>query len=70
MKNTKKNFGAETVEQFKVMERINEHFEENALELELVDRYSIKVTDDTGASLIFYYDPETQAVYTREDGEQ
>lgn len=69
MKNTKKNFGAETVEQFEVMERINEHFE-NALELELVDRYSIKVTDHTGASLIFYYDPETQAVYTREDGEQ
>lgn len=70
MKNTQKNFGAETVEQFKVMQYINEHFAENALELELIDRYTIKGTDSTGASLIFYYDTETQAVYTREVGEQ
>lgn len=70
MKNTKKNFGAETVEQFKVMQYINDYFAENALELELVDRYTIKGTDHTGASLIFYYDPETQTIETREGGEQ
>lgn len=69
MRNTRKNFGAETVEQFKVMNSINEHFNENALELELIDRYTIRATDDTGASLIFYYDPEAKAVYTREDGD-
>ena len=65
MKNTKKNFGAETVEQFKVMQYINEHFEENALELELVDRFTIRATDHTGASLIFYYDAESDGVKTR-----
>lgn len=70
MKNTLKNFGAETVEQFKVMQFIGEQFAPDALELELIDRYTIKATDSTGASLIFYYDPEAQAVYTREDGEQ
>lgn len=65
MKNTKKNFGAETVEQFKVMQYINEHFEENALELELIDRYTIRATDHTGASLIFYWDTESDGVKTR-----
>lgn len=65
MKNTQKNFGAETVEQFKVMQYIGEHFAENALELELIDRYTIKGTDHTGASLIFYYDPETSTIQTR-----
>lgn len=67
MKNTKKNFGAETVEQFKVMQYINEYFEENALELEPIDRYTIKGTDSTGASLIFYYDPETSTIQTRSE---
>lgn len=67
MKNTKKNFGAETVEQFKVMQYINEHFAENALELKLIDRYTIKGTDHTGASLIFYYDPETSTIQTRSE---
>ena len=67
MKNTQKNFGAETVEQFKVMQYINSYFAENALELELVDRYTIKGTDHTGASLIFYYDPETSTTQTRSE---
>ena len=67
MKNTQKNFGAETVEQFKVMQYINEHFAENALELELIDRYTIRATDHTGASLIFYYDPETSTIQTRSE---
>lgn len=67
MKNTKKNFGAETVEQFKVMQYINEYFEENALELEPIDRYTIKGTDSTGASLIFYYDTETGTIQTRSE---
>ena len=67
MKNTKKNFGAETVEQFKVMQYINEYFAENALELEPIDRYTIKGTDHTGASLIFYYDPETSTIQTKSE---
>lgn len=67
MKNTKKNFGAETVEQFKVMQFIGEQFAPGALELELIDRYTIKGTDHTGASLIFYYDPETGTIQTRSE---
>ena len=62
MKNTQKNFGAETVEQFKVMQYIGEHFAENALELELVDRFTIRATDDTGAAITFYWDPDAGEV--------
>lgn len=57
MRNNPKNTGAETVEQFKVMQYIGERFAPDALELELVDRFTIRATDNTGASLIFYWDP-------------
>ena len=62
MKNTQKNFGAETVEQFKVMQFIGEQFAPDALELELIDRFTIRATDHTGASLIFYWDPDAGEV--------
>lgn len=62
MKNTQKNFGAETVEQFKVMQFIGEQFAPDALELELVDRFTIRATDHTGAAITFYWDPEAGEV--------
>lgn len=62
MKNTQKNFGAETVEQFKVMQFIGEQFAPDALELELIDRFTIRATDNTGASLTFYWDPDAGEV--------
>ncbi|WP_287164758.1 hypothetical protein [Clostridium sp.] len=40
-----------TVEQFKVLQFLKEQFE-----LELLDRYSIKVTDSTGDKMIFKWD--------------
>lgn len=62
MRNNPKNTGAETVEQFKVMQYIGEQFAPDALELELVDRFTIRATDNTGASLIFYWDPDAGEV--------
>lgn len=47
------------------MQFIGEQFAPGALELELIDRYTIKATDDTGASLIFYWDTESDGVKTR-----
>lgn len=70
MKNTRQIFGAETVQQFQIMQYINTYFEEGALELELIDRYTIRGTDASGASLIFYYNQKTQAIDTREDDHQ
>lgn len=62
MRNNPKNIGAETVEQFKVMQYIGEQFAPDALELELVDRFTIRATDNTGASLTFYWDPDAGEV--------
>ena len=45
-----------TVEQFKVMKFLEENLEIELFELELIDRYSIKVKDQTGESMIFKYE--------------
>ena len=45
-----------TVEQFKVLQFLKENFEIELFELELLDRYSIKVTDSTGDKMIFKYE--------------
>ena len=44
-----------TVEQFKVLQFLKENFEIELFKLELLDRYSIQVTDSTG-SMIFKWD--------------
>lgn len=62
MRNDPKSTGAETVEQFKVMQFIGEQFAPDALELELVDRFTIRATDDTGATITFYWDPDAGEV--------
>lgn len=45
-----------TIEQFKVLEFLKSNFEMDCIELELLDRYSIKVTDKTGDILTFRYE--------------
>lgn len=45
-----------TVEQFKVLEFIKAHFIMEEVSLELIDRYTIKLTDKTGESMNFKYD--------------
>lgn len=62
MRNDPKNTGAETVEQFKVMQFIGEQFAPDALELELIDRFTIRTTDNTGAAITFYWDPDAGEV--------
>ncbi|MCD3194211.1 hypothetical protein G8S49_01295 [Clostridium botulinum C] len=44
-----------TVEQFKVLEFLKENFELNLFKVELLDRYSIKITDSESESMIFKY---------------
>lgn len=43
----------DTIEQFKVLEFLKSNFEMDYIELELLDRCSIKVTDPTGDTLVF-----------------
>ena len=57
MHNDPKITDAQTVEQHKIMQYISRHFDAGALELELIDRYTIKATDNTGATITFYWDP-------------
>lgn len=45
-----------TVEQFKVLQFLKKNFEIELFGLELLDRYSIKVTDQTGECMIFKWD--------------
>ncbi|SQB33965.1 hypothetical protein [Clostridium cochlearium] len=45
-----------TVEQFKVLQFLKENFEIELFKLELLDRYSIQVTDSTGESMVFKYE--------------
>ena len=45
-----------TVEQFMVLEFIKSNFIMEEVSLELIDRYTIKLTDKTGESLNFKYD--------------
>lgn len=45
-----------TVEQFKVLEYIKAHFIMEEVTLELIDRYTIEVTDKVGETIKFRYD--------------
>ncbi|MDU1442080.1 MAG: hypothetical protein E6916_01035 [Clostridium cochlearium] len=42
-----------TVEQFKVLQFLEENLEIELFKLELLDRYSIQVTDSVGNKMIF-----------------
>lgn len=44
-----------TVEQFKVLEYIKANFIMEEVNLKLIDRYTIELTDKTGESIYFKY---------------
>lgn len=44
-----------TIEQFKIMQFLNAHLEISLMQIELVDRSTVRVTDSTGESLTFKY---------------
>ena len=47
---------AETIEQYHVLEFIKNNFMMEAVTLELIDRYSIRLTDSKGEQMIFKYE--------------
>ena len=44
-----------TIEQFRIMQFLNAHLELNLMQIELVDRSTVRVTDSTGQRLTFKY---------------
>ena len=64
MKNTDVIKGTQTIEQYKIMQFINQNFQPEALEIELIDGQTVKGTDRTGASVIFRWNEEKKTVET------
>ena len=52
----------DTVEQFHIMQHIHDNFNLDAVEVELVDRNRVRVTDATGDTAEFTYNKATKAV--------
>lgn len=46
---------AKTIEQYKILEYIKEHFYIETIDIKLTDDITVKVTDKEGASLEFYF---------------
>ena len=44
-----------TVEQYKILKYIKDNFEMNYITLELIDRYTIRITDRNNDSMDFIY---------------
>ena len=51
-----------TIEQFHIMRHIQENFHVEAIEIELLDRNKVKVTDSAGDSAEFTYNEESGKV--------
>lgn len=64
MKNTDVIKGTQTIAQYKIMQFINQNFQPEALEIELIDGQTVKRTDRTGASVIFRWNEEKKTVET------
>lgn len=47
-----------TIEQYKIIQFIREHFEIDFIDIEIVNRYSLKVIDHVGDSIVFTYDKD------------
>lgn len=45
-----------TIEQFKIMEYLNTKLELNRMEINLIDRNTVRVTDSVGEMLTFKYE--------------
>lgn len=48
-------FKAETIEQFKILKYIDELFDADCITIELIDRYTVQVTDVDGESISYTY---------------
>lgn len=55
-------FKVETVEQFKVLQFIKENFDLQYVELQLLDKFSIKVSDYYNDEMIFKFNVKTGKV--------
>lgn len=55
-------FKVETVEQFKVLQFIKENFDLQFIELQLLDKFSIKVSDYYNDEMIFKFNVKTGKV--------
>ena len=64
MKNTDVIKGTQTIAQYKIMQFVNQNFQPEALEIELIDGQTVKGTDRTGASMIFRWNEEKKTVET------
>ena len=51
-----------TIEQFHIMQHIHDNFNLDSIEVELVDRNRVRVTDAAGDTAEFTYNKETKAV--------
>ncbi|KEI11772.1 hypothetical protein [Clostridium novyi] len=59
-----------TVEQFKVLQYLKENFELNLFKVELLDRYSIKITDIKNESMIFRFEDNAVVIASEESVEK
>lgn len=64
MKNTDVIKGTQTIAQYKIMQFINQNFQPEALEIELMDKNTIRGTDRAGESMIFRWNEEKKIVET------
>ncbi|MFR7592392.1 MAG: hypothetical protein ACLUVC_13175 [Longibaculum sp.] len=61
-------FKVDTIEQFKVLQFIKENFDMKFIELELLDKFSIKVSDYYCDELIFKFNPKNGEIeYTNDE---
>lgn len=56
------DFRIETIGQYRVLSHIKKHFEDNKLELYIVDANTIKAIDRKGEALLFSYDHKDRQV--------
>lgn len=56
----------ETVQQFYVLQYLEENFFIDELKLTLIDRYTIRVKDSNGDEMDFYWDIESKSVKYKE----
>ena len=64
MKNTDVIKGTQTIAQYKIMQFINQNFQPEALEIELIDGQTVRGTGRAGESMIFRWNEEKKIVET------
>lgn len=55
-------FKVETIEQYKVLQFIKENFDLKWVELELIDKFTIKVSDVYSDEIIFRFNIKTRTI--------